>query len=274
MVIGRMPQDGSNSTTTTTTTVAPTTTTTVAPTTTTTVPAPTTTVPLNPANQPQIPTTLSGTGGPVYAGGIDPTYKAPDKSVFNNKSNPYSYKSNDWQMILTMPKEQILGFQTKLMQAFPGWKPGVLGRINDDKTITKVKDLISYINTDNTVKGADLMTALEYYAKNPLEVQAASQRAAVRLTNPIDLRKPFERGAQAAIGQKLAPEQTKQMGTQFAQMETDYQQGAATGAGGTVIQPPDPTAFAEEKARKLQPTAAKATEYSDYMGVLSELLQG
>jgi len=260
MSIGRMPQDGSDSTTTTTTTVAPTTT--------------STTIPVDPRTN-QGSTTLTGTGlGPVYAGGIDLTYKAPDKSVFNNPTNPYLYKSNDWQIILKMPKEQILGFQTKLMQAFPGWKPGVLGRINDDKTITKVKDLLGYINTDEAVKGADLMTALEYYAKNPLEVQAASQRAAVRLTNPIDLRKPFERGAQAAIGQKLAPEQTKQMGTQFAQMETDYQRGAATGAGGTVIQPPDPTAFAEEKARKLQPTAAKATEYSDYMGVLSELLQG
>jgi hypothetical protein len=267
MVIGRMPQDNSGSTTTTSTTVAPTTTTTV--------PAPTTTVPVNPANQQQGSTVvLTGTGAPVYAGGVNPTYKAPDKSVFNNPTTPYLYKSDDWQIILKMPKEEILGFQTKLMQAFPGWKPGVLGRINDDKTITKVKDLISYINTDNTVKGADLMTALVYYAKNPLEVQAASQKAAVRLTSPVDLRKPFERGAQATIGQRLAPAQTKQMETQFAQMETDYQRGVSTGAGGTVIQPPDPTAFAEEKARKLQPTAAKATEYSDYMGVLSELLQG
>jgi hypothetical protein len=267
MSIGRMPQDGSDSTTTTTTTVAPTTSTTV--------PAPPTTVPLNPANQPQGSTVvLSGTGGPVYAGGIDPKYKAPDKSVFNNPSNPYLYKSDDWQIILKIPKEQVIGFQTKLMQAFPGWKPDVLGRINDKKTRNKVEELLGYINSDDTIKGADIQTALDYYAKNPLEVQAASQRAAVRLTNPIDLRKPFERGAQAAIGQKLAPEQTKQMGAQFAQMETQYQQGAATGAGGTVIQPPDPTAFAEEKARKLQPTAAKATEYSDYMGVLSELLQG
>jgi hypothetical protein len=150
----------------------------------------------------------------------------------------------------------------------------VLGRINDDKTIAKVKDLLGYVNTDEAVKGADIQTALEYYAKNPLEVQAASQRAAVRLTNPIDLRQPFERGAQAVIGQRLAPEQTKKMETEFAKLETQYQQGAATGAGGTVTQTPDPTAFAQEQARKLQPTAAKATEYSDYMGILSELLQG
>jgi hypothetical protein len=88
------------------------------------------------------------------------------------------------------------------------------------------------------------------------------------------LRKPFERGAQAAIGEVFSPQQTKKMETEFAQMETQYQRGAATGAGGTVIQPPDPTAFAEEQARKLQPTAAKATEYSDYMGILSQLLQG
>jgi hypothetical protein len=61
-----MPQDNSSSTSTTSTTVAPTT----VPTT---VPAPTTTVPVNPANQQQGSTVvLTGTGAPVYAGGIDP----------------------------------------------------------------------------------------------------------------------------------------------------------------------------------------------------------
>jgi hypothetical protein len=253
MVIGIMPQDGSNSSSTTSTTIPP--------------------VAVAPAATGA--TTLPSLDTkPSYAGGVDPEWKAPDKSVFNNKSNPYLYKSNDWQIILKTPKDQVIGLQTKLMQAFPGWKPGVLGRINDDKTIAKVKDLLGYVNTDEAVKGADIQTALDYYSKNPLEVQAASQKAAVRLTNPIDLRKPFERGAQAAIGEVFSPQQTKKMEQEFAQMETQYQKGAATGAGGTVIQPPDPTAFAEEQARKLQPTAAKATEYSDYMGILSQLLQG
>jgi hypothetical protein len=253
MVIGIMPQDGSDSSSTTSTTIPP----------------------VDPRTGASGATTLpSVVTKPSYAGGIDPEWVAPDKSVFNNPNNPYFYKSNDWQIILKTPKDQVVALQTKLMQAFPGWKPGVLGRINDDKTIAKVKDLLGYVNTDEAVKGADIQTALEYYAKNPLEVQAASQKAAVRLTNPIDLRKPFERGAQAAIGEVFSPQQTKKMEQEFAQMETQYQKGAATGAGGTVIQPPDPTAFAEEQARKLQPTAAKATEYSDYMGILSQLLQG
>ena len=243
----------------------------------TTVPSPTTTVPppVDPRTGATGKTTLPSLEiKPSYAGGIDPTWKAPDKSVFNNPTNPYLYLSNDWQIILKTPKDQVVGLQTKLMQAFPGWKPGVMGRINDDKTIAKVKDLLGYINTDETIRGADLTRALDYYAKNPLEVQAASQRAAVRLTSPIDLRPSFERGAQAVIGEALRPAQTKKLVTEFGQMEAQYQRGAATGAGGTVIQPPDPTAFAQEQARKLQPTAAKATEYSDYMGVLSELLQG
>lgn len=259
MVIGRVPQDGSDSSSTTSTTVSPTTT--VPP-------------PVDPRTGALGGVTLSGVTKPTYAGGIDPNWKAPDKSVFNNPTNPYLYLSNDWQIILKTPKDQVIGLQTKLMQAFPGFKPGVLGRINDDKTIAKVKDLLGYINTDEAIRGADITRALDYYAKNPLEVQAASQRAAVRLTNPIDLRSSFERGAQATIGQTFTPGQTKKLETQFAQMETQYQRGAATGAGGTVIQPPDPTAFAQEQARKLQPTAAKATEYSDYMGILSELLQG
>jgi hypothetical protein len=242
----------------------------------TTVPSPTTTVP-PPVVKPD------ASGGvtlpsldikPSYAGGIDPFYKAPDKSVFNNKSNPYFYKADDWQIILKTPKDQVVGLQNKLMQAFPGWKPDVLGRINDKKTRNKVEELLYYINSDDTIKGADIQTALDYYAKNPLEIPTAPQRAAVRLTSPIDLRPSFERGAQAAIGEALRPAQTKKLVTEFGQMETQYQRGAATGAGGTVVQPPDPTAFAEERARKLKPTAAKATEYSDYMGILSELLQG
>lgn len=260
MVIGRMTQDGSSSTT--STTVAPT----------------TTTVPVDPEKEDKTTgekqTVDFGFTGPKYAGGFNPDYKAPDKSVFNNPNNPYTYTSEDWHLILKIPKDQVIGFQTKLMQAFPGWKPGALGRINDDKTRDKVKELLGYINTDEVVKGADIQTALNYYAKNPLEIPTASQRAAVRLTSPIDLRPSFERGAQAVIGQRLAPEQTKKMVTEFGQMEAEYQRGAATGAGGTVVQPPDPTAFAQEQARKLQPTAAKATEYSDYMGILSELLQG
>lgn len=253
-----MPQESDSSSTTSTTMPATTTTTvpTVKP------------DPNKPVNLPSLETK------PSYAGGVDPDWKAPDQSVFNNRTTPYLYKSNDWQILLKIPKNSILGVQNKLMQAFPGWKPGVLGRANDDKTISKFKDLLGYINTDEALRGSDYMKALEYFAKNPLEIPAASQKAAVRLTSPIDLRKPFERGAQATIGQILAPKQTKKMEQEFAQMETQYQRGAATGAGGTVIQPPDPTAFAEEKARKLQPTAAKATEYSDYMGVLSQLLQG
>lgn len=253
MVIGRMPQDVSDSSSTTSTTVPP---------------------PVVVKPTPTGGVTLPSVTEQIYAGGIDPFYKAPDKSVFNNPTTPYLYKSNDWQIILKTPKDQVVGLQNQLMKAFPGWKPGVMGRINDDKTIAKVKDLLGYINTDEAIRGADLTRALDYYAKNPLEIPTASQRAAVRLTNPIDLRPSFERGAQATIGQTFTPEQTKKLETQFAQMETQYQRGAATGAGGTVIQPPDPTAFAQEQARKLQPTAAKATEYSDYMGILSELLQG
>jgi len=254
MVIGIMPQDGSDSSSTTSTTVPQ--------------PAPVKPSATGGVSLPSVETK------PFYAGGVDPEWVAPDKSVFNNPTTPYLYKSNDWQIILKTPKDQVVSLQTLLMKAFPGWKPGVMGRINDDKTIAKVKDLLGYINTDEVVKGADIQTALEYYAKNPLEIPAASQRAAVRLTSPIDLRPAFKRGAQSVIGQTLAPEQTKKLVTEFGQMETEYQRGAATGAGGTVVQPPDPTAFAQEKARKLQPTAAKATEYSDYMGILSELLQG
>ena len=258
-----MPQDSSDSSTTTTT-------------------SPPITVPPTPPAPGGVVTLPSLETQPSYAGGITPGYKglaeggtltAPN-GFLNNKNNPYYYYSYDWQILLKIPKDRIVGLQTQLMQAFPGWKPDLMGRANDEKTKLKFRDLLAYINTDEMLRGSDYQTALDYYAKNPLEVAVAKQKPAIRLTNPIDLRKPFERGAQATIGEILTPGQTKKMEAEFAQMETQYQRGAATGTGGTVIQPPDPTAFAEEKARKLRPTAAKATEYSDYIGILSELLQG
>lgn len=212
----------------------------------------------------------SGTG---YLGGYDPKWKAPTSKELNDPLKPYVYKENDWQIILGVKPDVFLGIQTNLMKAFPGWKPDA-ARVGDYATIQKFEQFLRVLSYDGSGVSRDWAKALPYFAENPLKTPTAKKVPAIRLTNPIDLRKPFERGAQAVIGETFTPEQTKKLETEFAQMETQYQRGAATGAGGTVIQPPDPTAFAEEQARKLQPTAAKATEYSDYIGALSELLQG
>lgn len=212
-------------------------------------------------------------GGTGYLGNYDPNWKAPTSAELNNVSEPYIYKENDWQIILGVKPDVFLGIQNNLMKAFPGWKPDST-RVGDYKTIQKFGEFLKILSYDGSGVSRDWGKALPYFAENPLKIPTANKVPAIRLTSPIDLRPSFERGAQAVIGETFTPEQTKKLEKQFAQMETQYQRGAATGAGGTVVQPPDPTAFAQEQARKLQPTAAKATEYSDYMGILSELLQG
>lgn len=212
-------------------------------------------------------------GDTGYLGGYDPDWKAPTSAELNNSLEPYVYKKNDWQIILGVKPDVFLGIQTNLMKAFPGWKPDA-ARVGDYATIQKFEQFLRILSYDMSGVSRDWGKALPYFAENPLKTPTANKVPAIRLTSPIDLRPSFERGAQAVIGEALRPAQTKKLVTEFGQMEAQYQRGAATGAGGTVVQPPDPTAFAQEQARKLKPTAAKATEYSDYMGALSELLQG
>ena len=212
-------------------------------------------------------------GDTGYLGNYDPNWKAPTSKELNDPLKPYVYKDNDWQIILGVKPDVFLGIQTNLMKAFPGWKPDA-ARVGDYKTVQKFKEFLTILSYDGSGVNRDWGKALPYFAENPLKTPTANKVPAIRLTSPIDLRPSFERGAQAVIGEALRPAQTKKLVTEFGQMEAQYQRGAATGAGGTVVQPPDPTAFAQEQARKLQPTAAKATEYSDYMGALSELLQG
>lgn len=216
--------------------------------------------------------TVTGTG---YAGGYDPAWKAPDKALLNNPQTPYHYKTNDWQILLSIPESEITGLQTRLMKAYPNWKPGQLGTRTDTKTVTKFKQLMGQINLDSNIAGADWSKALDYLALHPVADESPTkQRPAIRLTNPIDLKSVFKKASTSTLGRALSDKEITQLVTTYQGLETTYQQQASTGSGATVVQAPDAGAFAEQQARKLAPQEATANDYTDYVGALSQLLQG
>jgi hypothetical protein len=86
------------------------------------------------------------------------------------------------------------------------------------------------------------------------------------------LKKAFEGGAQSALGRTLSEQEMNRLVQAYNQLDKQYQMGAAT--GGAITQPPNAEVFAEKQAEKLSPEEAEAHDYSSYIGVLSDWMQG
>jgi hypothetical protein len=250
-------------------------------------PSPTTTVP---STKPTIPgsDTPGGSGGSdilsgfdigAPAGGIKVDWSPPLASNFGDPNTPYQWKNNDWQVLNTMDSKTILQVQTLLQKAFPGFSPGVAGSRYDSKTVSKLKDAIVTFNAlqqdaNNTgIRGKNLMQSLEYLAANPvLDGTSGGAGRTISLRDPNTLKKAFEGGAQSALGRTLSPEDMDKLLKSFNQLDTNYQRAAS--GGGIVVQPPDAGVFAETQAEKLAPVEAEANDYMNYMGALSDWMQG
>lgn len=221
--------------------------------------------------------TPSGTG---FAGNYDPYWKAPDKTLLNDPTIPYIYRSQDYRIIFSIPESDIVGLQSRLSRMYPGWTPGIKGNRTDTKTVDKFKDLLVQINNqlnvpNSPIAGADWDKALDYFALNPIAGgTAGTQKPAIRLTNPIDLKSVFKKASTSTLGRALSDDEIMKLVTTYQGLETTYQQQASTGSGAVVTQAPDAGAFAEQQARKLAPEEATANDYTDYVGALSQLLQG
>lgn len=239
--------------------VSPTTTTPVSPTTTT--PAsPSTTTPSTPSTIPgQItPGTGDGydpSGGPKYAGGINPSYKPPTADKFTDPSNPYYYTNEDWQMLLSKPSADVRIIQQKLMEAYPGFIPKTLGDKFDPNTIKYFKFALNRINqltadTSDTfgIRGKTLDKALDVLVANPVKGGSTSLRA-YQVTNADDLKAVFRQTAQSLLGRNLGEGDLNAFVAAFQQEQTRYQQQAQTG-GGMVAQSPTAETFAQTNIQK------------------------
>jgi hypothetical protein len=206
-----------------------------------------------------------------FAGGVDPSYKAPGKDQFNNPLKKYTYTIKDWQMLLSMSKDDVISVQQQLMKAYPGFKPRALGDRTDPKTITYFKYALGRINQEPTIQGQDIMTALPWMIANPLPTSSTSGLSAFKLTNPIDLKTIFNKTAPTVVGRQLDDADLNKLVSAYQKLELDYQKGKAAKAG-TVVMAPDASAFAAKKILQQNPTEASATSHADYIGALSKMM--
>ena len=218
---------------------------------------------------PNIEFETSATG---FAGGVDPNYKAPGKDMFAAGAKPYTYTIRDWQMLLSMSKDEVISVQQQLMKAYPGFKPRALGDRTDPKTITYFKSALGRINQEPAIQGQEILTALPWMIANPLPISSSGTGLpAFKLTNPIDLKTIFNKASQSVVGRQLDEADLKKLVTTYQAAELDYQKGKAAKAG-AVVMAPDASAFAAKKILQQNPAEASATSYTDYIGALSKMM--
>ena len=218
--------------------------------------------------------TIWNTGDTGFAGGVDPTYKAPGKNEFNNPLKKYTYTTRDWQMLLSMSQTDVISVQQQLMKAYPGFKPRALGDRTDPKTITYFKYALGRINQEPTIQGQDVMTALPWMVANPLPISSSgSGLPSFKLTNPIDLKTIFNKASQSVVGRQLDEADLNKLVSTYQTAELDYQKGK-TAKAGAVVMAPDAGAFASKKILEQNPAEAEAYDYLTYIDRLSSLLQG
>lgn len=286
--------------TTTSTTVVPkttsTTTTSTLPiaTTTTMAPRKTSTTSVKPANSESPDTTIPGQidtddivitpgGGQGYAGGIDPNYKAPSKFQFTDPNKPYTYTTQDWQMILTMSSDDVISIQRNLMKAFPGFKPGQLGLRTDPKTIKYFKSALARINqfsVDATdalgigIRGKTTVEAVAALTKIPMVAgtEPAGALQPYRLTSPTDLKAIFKKVSQDSLGRTIGEGDLNRMVEAYQANELKYQKIYA--AGGTATQQADPTTFAQSKIQQDFGGEVNVNKLDEIFSVLDKTLSG
>lgn len=216
---------------------------------------------------PSPPSTIPGTagggtgdgydpsGGPKYAGGVNPSYKPPTADKFTNPSDPYYYTNEDWQMLLSKPSADVRIIQQKLMSAYPGFVPKTAGDKFDPNTIKYFKFALNRINqltADTTdsfgIRGKTLDKALDILAANPVKGGSTSLRA-YQVTNANDLKAVFRQTAQSLLGRNLGEGDLNALVAAFQQEQTRYQQQVQT-SGGVIAQSPTAETFAQTSIQK------------------------
>lgn len=211
-------------------------------------------------------------GSPL--GGIDPNYQMPKS--WGTVDKPYTFTTRDINIIYKISTDKLTSYQGLLQKAIPGYIPSS-GNKSDPRlksAFSKALTQINLLNSDPTspLRGKSLDEALAYLAKNPVPAAGGSGLPTIRLNDPDTLKKAFTGGAQSALGRSLTEQEMNKLVQAYNQLDTQYQMGTKT--NGAVMQPPNAEVFAEKKAEKLSPAEAEANDYSSYIGVLSDWMQG
>ena len=213
-------------------------------------------------------------GQSSVAGGFDPTeYKIPTN--WGTPNAPYVYTTQDVGIIYKSTVTDVIRYNTLLMKAFPGYKPGTT---MDNKLDSKLRSqaykamsVINQINGDpnSPLRGKSFEDSLAYLASNPIPSTGGGV-SSVTVSNPDDLRRVFTQASQSVLGRTLNPQEINRMVSTYQGMQA----GGQRQQGATRVSPPTAETFAMEQARQAAPVEAKAIEYVDYIGELAKLMAG
>lgn len=209
--------------------------------------------------------------GPI--GGFDPNYKMP--TSWGTKDAPYVYTTADLNLLFKTPSSNIPRWNTLLMKAFPGYKPGTnINNRFDTKLNSQFYKALTTINKMNVdpnspLRGMSFDKSLEYLAANPVVVEG-DKLSSVRVSNPDDLKRVFIQASQSVLGRALSESELNKLVATYQGQEAAYQRSQ----GGMVTSAPQASTFGVEAAEKAAPVEAEAMEYVGYIGALSQMMQG
>lgn len=215
--------------------------------------------------------------GTTYVGGVNPNYKIPTTwRDPNNPNEPYKYTTDDLNIIYKLSTEKLAQVNKLLMKAFPGYKPTSLTNRFDSKLKSTFGKALSVLNVyigdpNSPVAGKSIYDQLQFLSENPV-FEAGTKLPTYRLDNPDDLKKVFTKASQSSLGRTISDDELDKLVKAYQQQSIEYQQRSAI--GGTVTAPASADVFAEKQIRKQAPVEAEANDYLNYMGALSEWLQG
>jgi hypothetical protein len=214
------------------------------------------------------------TDKPRPAGGFDPNeYKTPTN--WGTRDAPYVYSTEDIGILYKVPARDIIRYNSLLIKAFPGYKPGTtMENRFDSKFKSQAYAAMSVINQMNAdpnspLRGKSFEASLAHLAENPLPSKVGSGPS-VTVSNPDDLRRVFTQASQSVLGRTLNPQEINRMVSTYQgiQAGSQRQQGAVRTSA------PSAETFGIEQATQAAPVEAKAMEYVDYIGSLAKLMAG
>lgn len=214
--------------------------------------------------------------------GVPEGYEVPRQStgIFDRIANlgappkpPTFMEGDDWKPARQSP-EAIARVQQQLVNA--GLLDGTY-RIGlwDEKTRQAYRGVLQWANASGVDDDAE---ALDYLVQTRAQFgEPAQERAPLlaQVSNPLDVRRTAEDVVIDRLG-SLQPGLADQITSGYRQQELAAQQSQYDmgETGGTVVTPPSVEAYAEDQARRADPTGFDAHEALTGFDMLSQLMGG
>jgi hypothetical protein len=215
----------------------------------------------------------------TYAGGITKDaagvgYKPPALALFSpaaQSTAPYLYTNQDWQILLTLPKNEVIALQNAMAAAYPQqYKPANLGKANDPKTVLYFKNVLAQINTDPAIQGKTWKEGVNYLAKNPIlpTTPAATALNQFKLTNPLDVKAVINATAEKTLGRKLSAEDVDRLTKTYQTMETTEGMSVGKGNAKAIMSAPSAETFTLDSLEKMYPKETNVRKFGSYIEAL------